>query len=77
LSAILEIPEVRQRVSPLLVEEYHRLDEYNGNDRRHRVEVYLCPENDRYAEIRIIEPSAAVDSATVPAVRFQVSALFD
>ncbi len=34
MSAILEIPEVRQRVSPLSVEEYHRLDEYNENGRR-------------------------------------------
>jgi Uma2 family endonuclease len=28
-AAILEIPEVRKRVSPLSVEEYHRLGEYN------------------------------------------------
>lgn len=34
MSAILEIPEVRQRVSPLSVEEYHRLDEYNERGRR-------------------------------------------
>lgn len=34
MSAILEIPEVRQRVSPLTVEEYHRLDEFNENGRR-------------------------------------------
>lgn len=34
MSAILEIPEVRQRVSRLTVEEYHRLDEFNGNRRR-------------------------------------------
>src|SRR6266496_1506810 len=34
MTAILEIPEVRQRVSPLSVEEYHRLDEYNENGRR-------------------------------------------
>ena len=34
MSAILEIPEVRQRVSPLSLEEYHRLDEFNGNGRR-------------------------------------------
>src|SRR2546430_8414004 len=32
--AILEIPEVRQRVSPLSLEEYHRLDEFNENGRR-------------------------------------------
>jgi Uma2 family endonuclease len=31
---ILEIPEVRQRVSPLTVEEYHRLDEFNENGKR-------------------------------------------
>ncbi|MCI0535343.1 MAG: Uma2 family endonuclease [Verrucomicrobiales bacterium] len=34
MSAILEIPEVRQRVSPLSVQEYHQLAEYNENGRR-------------------------------------------
>jgi Uma2 family endonuclease len=34
MATILEIPEVRQRVSPLSVEEYHRLDEFNENGRR-------------------------------------------
>ena len=34
MSAILEIPEVRQRVSRLSVGEYHRLDEFNGHGRR-------------------------------------------
>ena len=34
MSAILEIPEVRRRVSPLSVEEYHRLDEFNERGRR-------------------------------------------
>lgn len=34
MSAILEIPEVRQRVSPLSVEEYHLLGEFNENGRR-------------------------------------------
>ena len=34
MSAILGIPEVRQRVSRLSVEEYHRLDERNENGRR-------------------------------------------
>ena len=34
MSAILEIPEVRRRVSPLSVEEYHRLSEFNENGRR-------------------------------------------
>ncbi|HVM49581.1 MAG TPA: Uma2 family endonuclease [Candidatus Acidoferrum sp.] len=33
-AAVLEIPEVRQRLSPLTVEEYHRLDEYNERGRR-------------------------------------------
>ena len=37
MSAILEIPEVRQRVSPLSVEEYHRLNECNENG--HRTEL--------------------------------------
>lgn len=34
MPAILEIPEVRQRVSPLSVQEYHRLGEYNEHGRR-------------------------------------------
>src|SRR5438309_5884404 len=34
MTSILEIPEVRQRVSQLSVEEYHRLDEYNENGKR-------------------------------------------
>jgi Uma2 family endonuclease len=34
VAAILEIPEVLQRLSKLTVEEYHRLDEYNENGRR-------------------------------------------
>jgi Uma2 family endonuclease len=34
MSAILEIPEVRQRVSTLSLEEYHRLDEFNEHGRR-------------------------------------------
>jgi Uma2 family endonuclease len=34
MPALLDIPEVRQRVSPLTVEEYHRLDEFNEHRRR-------------------------------------------
>ncbi len=34
MTAILDIPEVRQRISRLSVEEYHRLDEFNENGRR-------------------------------------------
>ena len=34
MANILEIQEVRERVSPLSVEEYHRLDEYNEHGRR-------------------------------------------
>jgi Uma2 family endonuclease len=34
MTAILELPEVRQRVSRLSVEEYHRLGEFNENGRR-------------------------------------------
>src|SRR5437867_13257670 len=34
MAAILEIPEVRERLSPLSVAEYHRLGEYNENGRR-------------------------------------------
>lgn len=37
MSAILEIPEVRRRVSRLSVAEYHRLDEFNENG--HRTEL--------------------------------------
>lgn len=36
-TAILDIPEFRRRVSPLSVEEYHRLSEYNENG--HRTEL--------------------------------------
>ena len=34
MPAILDIPEVRQRVSPLSVAEYHQLGEFNENGRR-------------------------------------------
>jgi Uma2 family endonuclease len=34
MSTILELPEVRQRVSPLTVDEYHRLGEFNEHGRR-------------------------------------------
>jgi Uma2 family endonuclease len=34
MPTILDIPEVRQRLSPLTVEEYHRLGEYNEHGRR-------------------------------------------
>jgi Uma2 family endonuclease len=34
MAAILDIPEVRERLSRLSVEEYHRLDEFNENGRR-------------------------------------------
>jgi Uma2 family endonuclease len=34
MEAILDIPEVRERLSPLSVEEYHRLDEFNENGKR-------------------------------------------
>jgi Uma2 family endonuclease len=34
MAAILEIPEVRQRVSSLSVEQYHRLGDYNERGRR-------------------------------------------
>jgi len=34
MPAILEIPDVRRRVSTLTVEEYHRLDEFNEHGRR-------------------------------------------
>jgi Uma2 family endonuclease len=34
MAAILELPDVRQRISPLSVEEYHRLDEFNKRGRR-------------------------------------------
>src|SRR5580698_591189 len=34
MTTILELPEVRRRVSRLTVEEYHRLDEFNENGKR-------------------------------------------
>jgi Uma2 family endonuclease len=34
MTAILDLPELRRRVSRLSVEEYHRLDEFNENGKR-------------------------------------------
>lgn len=34
MTALLDLPEVRQRWSPLSVEEYHRLGEFNENGKR-------------------------------------------
>ena len=34
MAAILDIAEVRERISRLSVEEYHRLDEFNEKGRR-------------------------------------------
>ena len=34
MTALLEVPAIRQRVSPLSVEEYHRLGEFNEHGRR-------------------------------------------
>jgi len=34
MTAILELTEVRRRISPLSVAEYHRLDEFNENGKR-------------------------------------------
>jgi hypothetical protein len=34
MPALLELPEVRERVSTLTVDEYHRLDEFNEHGRR-------------------------------------------
>jgi Uma2 family endonuclease len=34
MAEILELPEVRERISRLSVEEYHRLDEFNEHGRR-------------------------------------------
>lgn len=34
MTALLELPEIRQRVSPMSLEDYHRLGEYNANGKR-------------------------------------------
>lgn len=34
MTTLLDLPEIRERVSPLSVEEYHRLGEFNENGRR-------------------------------------------
>src|SRR4051812_42964970 len=34
MNAILEVPSIRERVSRMTVEEYHRMPEYNANGRR-------------------------------------------
>jgi len=62
MSAILEIPEVRRRVSRLSVGEYHRLDEFNDNG--------------RYREHLQFVPADTLQCASVPAVRISVSNLF-
>jgi len=59
-SAILEIPEVRRRVSPLSVEEYHQLGEFNENARRtelFRGIVQLEPGFGRKGHFDLREPS--------------------
>ena len=68
MSAILEIPEVRRRVSRLSVEEYHRLDEFNNNGRR--------TELIRGIVIGKIGSVGTLQCATVTAVRILVSDLF-
>lgn len=35
MTPILDIPEVRERISKISVEEYHRLGEYNENGPAH------------------------------------------
>src|ERR1700679_3037006 len=34
MTAVLNVPEIRERVSPLSVAEYHQLGEFNENGRR-------------------------------------------
>lgn len=34
MTSLLDVPEIRERVSPLSVAEYHQLGEFNGNGRR-------------------------------------------
>ena len=34
MTAVLEVPQIRERVSPLSVADYHRLGEFNENGRR-------------------------------------------
>jgi hypothetical protein len=86
MSVLLEMPEVRQRLSRLTVEEYHRLGEFNGKGRRtelmivlcpdRRVEVYRQPENGRYRETRLYGPGDLLACASVPTVQIHVSELF-
>ncbi len=62
MTAIPEIPEVRQRVSPLSVEEYHRLGEFNENGRRTElIRSILIP---------------VIECGSVPGVRLPLSKLF-
>jgi len=62
MSAILEIPEVRRHVSPLSVEEYHRLGEFNEHGRRTEL-------------IRGILIDT-LQCSTVPEIRIRVGELF-
>ena len=51
MSTILDIPGVRERISRLSVEEYHRLDEYNENGRRTELIRGIVIEKPRKAPI--------------------------
>src|SRR5207253_9261485 len=68
MSAILEIPEVRQRVSPLTLEEYHRLGEYNEHGRRTELIRGIIIEKMSKSPLRRIIASLLYDrlSAHVP-----------
>ena len=77
MPAILELPEVRQRVSTLTVEEYHRLDEYwivLGTTQQ--VETYRQPAGDRYRERVLLSGADPLECAGLPGIRLRVGDLF-
>jgi hypothetical protein len=85
MSAILEIPEVRQRVSPLSVEDYQRLGEFNEHGRRTELIRAIVIEKMskshlhriiRHLEKSVYGPSDLLECTPLPWVRLAVSDIF-
>lgn len=70
MPAILELPEVRQRVSPLSVEEYHRLGEYTGRGKRTELIRGLV------IEIAVSSPALDRENASLSGPNRDVAAAF-
>ena len=74
MAALLELPEVRERLSRLSVEEYHRLDEFNEHGRRTElirgfiIEKMSKPGEGAYAERLFVGASEILSCPHVPSV---------